>query len=850
MAKKNKDSIQSVNAGTNSSTSSSSQSTKATKKAPVVPVDTELNRQKKSKATEMLKKVAKIDRLPKNVRDSIPLCGFMPNGIIETYPGTFTKSYKLEDVNFNIAPLEEQESIFKNYMNFINAFNENIKWQFTIFNHEIDKKKTIEDIRMLPRRDGLNKFRQEMNGMLLQNLKRGNNSIQQDKYLTVGVEDIDSEHASRVLQKLDTEVNKKLRCITKTDTVPMTTQERMELLYKIYNLDSDYRFATGLYDGKENFDLRYIEKCGLSVKDVIGPASMEFKKNFMILNDSTYSQAIFLKRVPAHLSTAFLSDLSDIQSNMIISITSEAISSDKAVTMAKNKLASIEGRISKVSKNNAEGGYFGALPPDLERAQANTRDLMNDLTGRNQNLFYVTFLVIVFAHTQEQMEETVKLVKRTAATHLCPLETLKYQQEFALNTALPLCRNDLFVEGLYTTESASVFIPFNSQEIKQKNAIFYGLNQTSKSMVLYDRTTGHNYNGLIFGEAGSGKSLAAKVEMINVLLNKPNAQVFVIDPQGEYGPLAKAFNGTEIILAPGSANYINPLDLNLTHDAEDEIDPITMKSDFVISLFDIIVGKGRQLSPIQTSLIDKCVRKIYRSYVSELTRAGKTFDPSMCPTLSDLYRELEELEKERYEAGQLKDIIYQYSVGSFDTFARRTNIKTNTKFVVYNTKKLGTGMKDLGLDICLNDILQRMILNSKKDIYTWLYIDEFHLLLENDGSTIFLKRIWKMARKWLGVPTGIMQNTEDLLRNADTRNIINNTSFVIMLREPLMDRQNLAELFNLSSAQLEYITNSNPGYGLIYNGKVTLPFGLDFPTNTELYRLLSTSHDVKGAKFA
>lgn len=804
-----------------------------------------------SKGLSLVKRIAKIDNLPKNVRDSIPFKGIMQNGIIETYPGTFTKTYKLDDVNFDIAPDEEQMSIFRAFMDLLNSFNEKVKWEFTIFNHEIDKRKTIEDIRIIPQRDGLNKYRQEMNGILLDNLKTGNNSIQQEKLLTVAIEDSSAEHAAIALKRMDSEISKKIRRISKDDTKPLTSQERLELLYKIYNQDSDYRFATGIFDKKEaeTFDLAFIERHGLSVKDVVGPSSFDFSNGSTFMVGDTYAHGMYLERVPSFLSTSFLSDLSDLQCNMLISVTSEAVNQEEAIKLVKNKLASIEARATSVSKRNLDDGVIAQLPPDLERSQNNARTLLNDLTARDQNLFFISFSVIVFARTKDQLEENIRLVKEIGGKHLCPIKPLKFQQEFIFNTALPLCRNDIFTELLYTTENAAVFIPYNSQEIIQKNAIFYGLNQTTKSMVLYDRTTGSNYNGLIFGYSGSGKSFTAKLEMLAVLLSKTDAQVFVVDPQGEYYPLAHALKGQEIILAPGSKVYINPLDMDISQDNDSESDPITMKSDFIMSMLSIIIGKNRSLDPVHTSLIDKCVRKIYRPYIEELNRTGMTCDLSKCPTLSDLYQELMLLKSERYEAGQLADMLFQYAVGSFDTFAHRTNVETNAKFVVYNTKNLGTGMRELGLHICINDIWNRMIANSKKNIYTWFYIDEFHILLESDGTTSFLRRIWKMARKWLGVPTGIMQNTEDLLRNSETRAIINNTSMVIMLKEPLMDRQNLAELFHLSPAQLEYITDSDPGHGLFYNGKVTIPFGFDFPRDTELYKLITTSHDVENSQF-
>ncbi len=806
-------------------------------------------KEEKNATKAMLKKVAKIDKLPKTVQESIPLRGFTSNGIVETYPGTFTKSYRLEDVNFDIAPDEEQQAIFKAFMDFINSFNENTKWEFTIFNHEIDKRETIKNIRIAPQRDGLNRFRQEANNLMLTALTKGNNSIRHDKFLTVAIEDYNEEHAAQVFTHLDQEISKKLRRICKTETKALTTQERIFLLYDIYNQDHDYRIDTGVYKNGERFKLEQIVKQGISIKDIIGPPSINWNvsggQKFMI--GDTYGQVLYLEKVPAYLTTAFLSDLTDIQSNMLISITNETIASEKAVKMVKHKLSSISGRAAALSKRNIQDGTIGALPPDLEASEAAAKDLLNDLTGRNQNAFYITFTVAVFSRTEEQLEENIKLVKSVGAKHLCPIKAMKYQQEFAFNTALPLCRNDVFVEGFYTTESAAVFIPYNSQELNQKNAIFYGLNKTTKNMIMYDRTTGNNYNGIIFGYSGSGKSFTAKWEMISVLLNHPNAQVFVVDPQGEYYPLTRAFNGQEIVLSPGSQVYINPLDLDISEDEEN--DPITMKSDFVRSMLDIIIGKGRELDPVHQSIIDKCIRKIYRPYIDELTQNHQTCDLAKCPTLSDLYQELILMKNDRYEAGQLADVLYQYAVGSFNTFAHRTNVQTNAKFVVYNTKTLGSGMKELGLHICINDIWNRMIANSKKNIYTWFYIDEFHILLESDSTTLFLKRIWKMARKWFGVPTGIMQNTEDLLRNADTRAIINNTSLVIMLKEPLMDRENLAELFNLSPAQLDCITDSEPGHGLIYNGKVVLPFMNEIPRNTELYKVITTSHDVEGAMF-
>ena len=374
------------------------------------------------------------------------------------------------------------------------------------------------------------------------------------------------------------------------------------------------------------------------------------------------------------------------------------------------------------------------------------------------------------------------------------------------------------------------------------------LNQKTGSMVLYDRTTGDNANAMVFGHSGSGKSFFTKMEMLQVLLTRQDAQVFVIDPQGEYAPLAKELNGAEINIKLGSKHYLNPLDLDISSDGEDEVDPVTMKSDYVKSLVQIM--GNRQLTAPEWGILDKCVRQIYKPYIDELIRTGKTCDKAKCPQLTDLYTALNLQRKDFPEAGSVADMIKQYTVGSFDTFAHRTNIKDESRFIVYNIKNLGTNMKELGLFICLNQAFNQMIYNSSRGIHTFLYLDEFHLLLESPDTTVFVKRVWKMARKWLGVTMCMQQNTEDLLRNADTRNIVNNTSFVVMLSVPEMDRQNLQELFPLSDDQLEYITNKEKGHGLIFNGSVVVPFGFKFPKNTQIYKMLTTSHDVEGAMYA
>lgn len=799
--------------------------------------------QKKKKFIDKLKILAKIDKLPKNIRDTVPFRGITQDGIIETTPGFYTKCYHLTDVNFQIATAEEQSVMYSQYMDFLNSFDSNARWELTIFNHEIDKVKTIRDLRIKPQPDGLNKYRNEMNQIILGNLAKGSNSIVTDKYLTVGIKDTNDIHAVRVLQRMDTEIDNRIKKLSSKKTQPMNTQERLKLLYDIYNQDQDYRLYGGVFKG-DNINLKQVAKEGLSVKDIVAPAEgMEFKKEYFTMN-STYGATFYLQKFPATLSTNFIADLNDIPAVSLISVYYEPVANDDAVRLVKNQMALIEAEVSRIQRRNAQEGLFVDPPQTLQARQMAARSLMDDVTARSQKLFFVTMTITVFAKDKEQLDDNIAMVKSVASDHQAPLRILRGQQEFGLDTSLPLARNDLFAEKMCTTESAAVFIPYSQEVLSQKDAIFYGLSGTTKTMVLFNRLSNDNYNGLIFGKPGSGKSFTAKCEMINVLLNHPDSQVFVIDPQGEYYPMTDALHGERIALYPGSGQFINPLDLDVS---DTETDPLTMKSDFVISMLEIMLGKGRELDPICKSIIDRCVTKIYESYLDIMHSRtdGVTLDTEICPSLTDLYLELRR-QRDSAAAQDMADILESYTTGNFNTFSRRTTVQTNNRFVVYDIKRLGSGMQSLGLHICIQDIWNKMMSNAKKHIFTWFYIDEFHILLDRPNTRQYLKQIWKMARKWAGVPTGIMQNTEDLYRSEDGRAILNNTSFVIMLKSSIMDRQNLAELFNLSATQVECINDgAEKGHGLLYTGTVTIPFGLNFPKNTELYKIMTTDASDK-----
>lgn len=788
-----------------------------------------------------LQKVAKIEKLPKTVSESIPFRGILKNGVIETLPGTYTKTYRLDDINFLSASAEEEQSICKFFQSLINSIDQQANFQFTIFNHTVDKKKTLQQVRFLPQKDSLNKYRSEMNKIVVSALQDGEESVERDKYITISVKDVNEEHALHTLDKVEIQLNNALRYLS-GEPKPLTAFERLSLLHDIYNQDDTYKLSPNLFNNDDGeFSLDALKKTGLSVKDVIGPSGMSFGVNHFMLGD-TWAATLYLDHVPSQLTTDFLTNLADIQAPMLVSTTTERIASAKAVKLIRSKLASIDAKAANINKEHLKEGYMGELPIELQNAQENVREVMQEITTNDQELFLTTLTVTVFAPTKEKLNNVVALLENVADSKHAPLKVLIQQQEFAFNTSLPLCRNDLYTDILFTTESECALIPFSSKEMNMPNSTYYGVNRISKNIIMYDLKSGSNYNALIFGGPGSGKSVAAKIKMVQERLRDPKSQTIVIDPQGEYGLPAKALNGQEIKISVGNKNNrasLNPFDINMD---DDEMDPVAAKVEYLISLFNIIRGEDApRLSPVETTILDKSIKRVYAPYVEYLEREGKSYDPSRCPTLTDLYEDLKLLGRDSVEARNLSDELYSYTHGSFDVFANRTNFETNARFIVYNTKGLGSGLLNLGLYVCLSDILNRVIQNNKKGIFTYIYIDEFHMLLQSPDATKYVTRIWKTVRKWGGAPTGIMQNTNDLLLDDTADGVFNNTPFMLIMYSSKEDRDNLQVHLGLSDAQMEFVSKPEPGCGLIYNGKFALPFKMIIPKDTELFKLIDTN---------
>ena len=530
-------------------------------------------------------------------------------------------------------------------------------------------------------------------------------------------------------------------------------------------------------------------------------------------------------------------ELSNQPFNMLTSVIYRSLAQGEALKTVKNKTVDINQNVVEQQKRASKNGYSADLiSPEIRNSQREVEQIMEDLTQDNQKLFMTTITMTVFADTLEQLDKNTEIIKSTAERFVCQADVLTALQELGFDTCLPLCNNRIKMERMLNTTGAAIFLPFSVKELMQRGGMYYGLNGVSKQMILYNRSTAKNGNGCIFGVPGSGKSFSAKREIVNVLLHTDD-EVFVIDPENEYGALAELFYGSSIRIAPGSGIHINPMDMSLDYAAEGD-DPVTAKADFIAAICEVAAGSRYPLTPIQKSVIDRCVKNVYKDYVDDLRARGIMEDPETVPTLFDLYKEID-LQPEP-EAHNLALTLEKFVKGTQNSFAFRTNVNINNRFTIYNIKDIGSGMKSIGLQICLDNIWNRMIENYKKGKRTWLYCDEFHLLTQTETSARYTQQIWRRARKWDGIPTGITQQVEDMMRTEDGRAILGNSEFVMMLSMNAYGRAQMQQMYNLTDAEMEYITSSGPGHGLIFNGTDVVPFEDSFPRDTKLYQAMTT----------
>lgn len=780
-------------------------------------------------------------KVPKTVQQSIPYESIYPNGVIEVKPGCFSKSYYFGDANFRGEDEKKQESMFLDYGTLLNKFPHNITTQVTIFNRSIDIDEAKNNILIKPRRDGLHLYRDDMNNILLAKMSEGRNNLKKERYFTVTIENTDIESAASSFRTLDMEINEGFQAINKSGARPLSLKERLEILYEIYNPESALSFNQKMADYigiGDYFDLRKLNQNGITTKDVIGPESITVKADYIKLGD-VYARALFLDSLPTFLNTNILGDLTDLPCNMLCSIIYRTLPQKKALKDIRMQVTNINGEVVKAEKIASRGGYSPDLiSPELKRSRQEAEALLSDVVSRNQKVFFSTITMVLFAKDLDELNTRTNQLCTKASDFMCQAKKLIAQQMPGFNSAIPLASLGIGIDRILTTESASVFIPFSMQEITDNKGHYYALNAISRNMVIYDRANSKLPNGIILGQSGSGKSMQAKQEISQTLL-KTDDDIIVIDPQGEYSEPAKKLGGQVVKIVNGTYTHINPLDMDL--DYSDDGDPVAMKCDYLTAICETIVGKNIGLTPYDINIIHRCGRAIYEPYIKHMEtkkKEGITCDRAASPTLIDFFEKLQQ--QPEGDARRLALCLEQYCTGNYDIFAYRTNIDVTSRFMVYDIKDIGSGNKELAMQVCLNDIWNRIIANFKKGKRTWIYLDEFYLLTQTPSSATLLQKYYKQSRKWAGIMTGITQDVEDLLVTPEARGIFNNCGFVIMMNQSNIGRGELASLFNISSNMLTYISDKPPGTGLLYNGYSIIPMENKWPKESKLFQLLTT----------
>lgn len=783
-------------------------------------------------------------KIPKVAQDTVPYLECYSNGVFQTEKGVFTQSFTFEDVSFKTRSDEEQQRIYEDYQKFLNTIVPKRDVFLSVIRTKDSAVKKAEHVVAPLCGDEFDIYRKEMSQMVMDKMSKSNNAIKITKLITVRVEAPSVDEGMKELEQAFSEISRAFKKFTKQDVKPLSLAARLEILQQMFNLGEDSIFFAHDEDGEVSVNFELLSRQGLTTKDIVSPEYLKFYGNYFEINNG-YGQSMYLEGIANWLNANFFTEVSSCPFEGATTLHIMALPQEEAIKIVHDRSVNIKGEaLEKQKKLGLDGYNMDALPTDLKNALNEIEALQDDLTNRDQKIFYTSMQIVHFAHDKEELKKNETVVKNIALKHNCSVKPMIAFQEAGLKSALPVGIDTTKNPRLMTTESLGIMIPFDETVSFDKGGFYYGVNAVNNSIIVYNRLKGQNYNGLVLGSPGSGKSFSAKREMVSVILNT-DSDICIIDPDGEYSAIAEAFGGTVIKIAPGNGVHLNPLDMDVDMSQDRDGNPMAMKMDFVEGLMETML-QNQKLSPEQKSVLDKAINQIYKPYIQHLKEMPldkdgnkRTIDREYCPTLQSLWDAL--LTMSNPEAQRLALMIEEYANGIHDTFAYKTNVDVRNRVIVYDIKDVGTGMmKELALEICINDVWNRIVENRRAGKWTWFYIDEFHLLLANPSISSYLKVVWKRARKWQGVPTGITQNVEDLLESTEARAIINNSSFVYMMNQSAMDRNMLAELLCLTEADKEAITNADQGCGLIHTGQQTIPFVDDFPENTKLFKLLTT----------
>ena len=754
-----------------------------------------------------------------SAQQTIPYVRMLPDGVCQLPGGLYTKTVEYEDINYSVASTEDQTAIFSGWSSFLNYFDSSLPFQLSFINRRSHSRSRYK-VNIPQAKDDFNSVRAEFTGMLKNQIARSNNGIERSKYITFGIPAESLDEARPRLERVEADVMSNFKRLG-VPSEPMDGRARLALLHGQMHPGSrePFRFSWG-----------DIAKTGLGTKDFIAPDSFDFRQPRLFRMGQYWGAASYLQILASELSDKLLAEILELDAEMTVTLHIQTVDQLKAIKTIKGKISDIGKMKVEEQRKAVRAGYDpDILPPDLITFSKDAAELLADLQSRNERMFLLTFTVVNLAPTRQRLENDIFTVGGIAQKYNCTLKRLDWQQEQGFVSSLALGGNEVEIQRGMTTSSTAIFIPFMTRELRMAGpSLYYGMNALSHNVIMADRKKLKSANGLYLGSTGSGKSFAAKRELLNVFLTIPQDRIIIVDPMGEYAPLVRRLGGQVIEIAPDSPNHINPMDIQMGGNDEDS--PLSMKADFLLSLCELVVGGKEGLQPIEKTVIDRCVRLVYRDL------ALGVGDGRM-PLLQDLYEEL--LKQPEPEARRVATALELYCTGSLNLFNHPTNVKTDCRVVCIVLKGMGDNLRKIAMHVTNEFVNSSVNTNYQSGISTWCYFDEFHVLLRDQLTASYFVSIWQMLRKRGCVPSALTQNVKHLLASPEIQNILDNTDFMILLSQAQSDRAILAKQLGISEHQLSYITHSNSGEGLLFYGNVTIPFMDRFPRG-EIYDLLTT----------
>ena len=773
---------------------------------------------------ELKKASEPLYRTPKSIQETIEIISIAENGIFEVTKNQYSKCYLFQDINYTTTNEEEQIDIFEKYCKFLNSLDCNFK--ITINNKNKDMEGLRETVMLAYKKDGYDNFRKTYNDIIEEKIIEGRQGIEQERYLTLTIERKNFEEAKAQFATLEATIHKAFIELG-ADIVPLSGNERLKVLHDFYRLGNEENF---------DFDIRKARKVGADFRNDLCNGMIKYYTD-RFEDESKYCKALFIKKYPSSLSDRFLNEITSLPVHSITSIDVVPVPKDLTTKTLQKKYLGIESDIIKQQRVRNKNNDFSTEISYAKRTEKKEIEaIMDDVRDNDQCLFYVAVTIIIMADTMEELNSISETVETIGKRNGCTIDVHYLKQREALNTALPIGVRQVETMRTMLTQSLAVLMPFNVQELNDSSGNYYGINQISKNINIGNRKKLINGNGFVFGVPGSGKSFFCKMEMGSVFLSG-NDEIIVIDPQNEYFDIAKTYGGTVINMSTYTDNYVNPLAMDVWNlDQSDSKGWIREKGEFMLGLCEQCIGEA--LNSRQKSIIDRCIRKMY----IDIARSREKY----IPVMSDFYDLLQQQPEE--EAKDIALSLELFVNGSLNIFNHQTNVDVDNRFTVYGIRDLGTELSPITMLVMMESIQQRIVENGQNGKATWLYVDEFHVLLNSEYSAKYLQQLWKKVRKQGGLCTGITQNVVDLLQNYTATTMLSNSEFVALLKQANIDSSKMAETIGVSETQLRYVNNSESGKGLIKCGSVVIPFDNQISKDTGLYRLYNTNIHEKIAE--